>query len=366
MDPIETLLAKAKELPLGTGKVELLEQAVDVADRKRDLRHSYLARLHLCEAAGELCLGNRVLTALAWLLAHESELDAMPPLDVEPSYYAYPSGLLLWSRGVSPDLASFHELTRTQIDGILEQLAALFRKHGASPKHIHFARARAGIQMGASVECVQQHFQLQQQAQHDRHSCPGCDIDLAVEFALYRGDIDTARHCVSERSPVAPACKTSKHTTPNRLLRALLVTGHEDVAAQLFRQHYPHCRGKSAFTQTVGRMLLYANRTGRVDSARDIVEQHLGFIFANQAAWARLRFFIGTAAFLRNLSRQQSNASLQLPQDLPLWREDGLYDLAALANWFEDESRRLSRLLDERNGNSRCTDQFLVDPPLWY
>src|ERR1043165_2002174 len=103
---IDRLLEKSNELKNGPERIDVLEEAVRIADEQGELDAGFRARLELIEAA---TFGGRpdiLLTAFAWCLAeHDRDPDRFDRKDLLWKY--------MWVVG---NIVEFPHITRAQIE----------------------------------------------------------------------------------------------------------------------------------------------------------------------------------------------------------------------------------------------------------
>ena len=61
-------------------------------------------------------------------------------------------------------------------------------------------------------------------------------------------------------------------------------------------------------------------------------------------------FAKGAWVTFRELGKRMGKVKLELPREFPLWRENGEYDVAGLAEYFHGQALEVAGRFDARNG----------------
>src|SRR5262245_24107873 len=144
-DPIDDLprdvtmiLAEAAGLDDGPGKVELLQEAVRLADHAQDVDAGFLARLRLMEAALVCGSADVLLIAYSWCLAQAER---------EPDHFGLYQ--VLWRyRWAIVYLPTFPEIPRSKMEDAIADMTGRYRSAGASLRPVHLLRWKVAMKLG--------------------------------------------------------------------------------------------------------------------------------------------------------------------------------------------------------------------------
>ncbi|HEV3004527.1 MAG TPA: hypothetical protein VGX78_08690 [Pirellulales bacterium] len=88
-------------------------------------------------------------------------------------------------------------------------------------------------------------------------------------------------------------------------------------------------------------------------------ERHLSYALEHHSPLERYDFLRATVLLFRSLIKAPNvTPRFCLPESFPLFKKEGRYDLAELADWFESEARALAAQFDARSGNRFRTNQL--------
>src|SRR5687767_13321199 len=134
---VAALLAEARQLDEGPGKIELLQEAVRRADLARDPEAGYEARLQLMESALVCGSADVLLVAYSWCLAQaERDPDRFNLSEVLWRYR--------WAIAYMP---TFPEVSRDRIDAALADMTARYKRADVSLLPVHLLRWKVALRM---------------------------------------------------------------------------------------------------------------------------------------------------------------------------------------------------------------------------
>ncbi len=345
-EQVAELRGRAKGLPEGISRVALLEEAVRLADTHGDVDLGFQVRKDLVEATYFAGFQEKALVAFSWRLAQ---------VDRAPEQYDLTS--ILWEyKWIVSASARFPQISRAQIEGLLEDVARRFETAGVNLRAVHKLRLLLALDMG-DREAAQKYCALWMRTPRAWPSdCIACDQDDVVNYRLFCGKDAEA---VAAARPIlegSMGCKEVPHVTLGRLLLPLVRLGMAEQAMVLHHRGYRLISGNQTFLSSIAEHLQFLAVTDNVPKAIRLFEKHLPWAVATANLKARFDFCNAVRFLLARLAEGgQSSMRVRLPDELPLAQESGGCNLADLRAWFDRESRELAGRFDARNGNDFFT-----------
>ena len=188
--------------------------------------------------------------------------------------------------------------------------------------------------------------------------CAACERHKEVDYLLDCGDLERAKQRARDLFDRKLSCKEVPEFTYGIFLRyynGKLCKGERDYerdAHTCCSQVINAIRFRKLAEGFSGDVLLYYSLTDS-KKALDWFKQRWAGHESDRNPMSRLYFSLGAVHFWKKLQEKGSTYRMKLPSAFPLYREDGVYDLARLREHYETEALACIRKLDERNG-TRC------------
>jgi hypothetical protein len=342
-------IGQALDLEDGDEKIAQMEEAVRIADTGSDIADQYFAREQFLNAAYWGGSPEKALVAYAWCLAQ---------FDMQPEKFSERE--LLWTyKWMVNTIFYFPQISKEQIFEMLDDMTRRYRKAGYGLRVVYQYRYRIERFWGNRDEAISYYRYAQGLASDDLSNCPACELDEQVSFHNYCGEdaltVSTAEPLLEGRYK----CRTVPQRTMARLLLPLLRLGRREEAWAYHLQGYrPVSRNKS-FLNYVSDHLIYLTVTGELERAAELIEEHYPWAEGNTNAYNRFLFYRAAWLFLDVMTESQApRLSLRLPSTFPLYVESGEYETSRLADWFQQEARRIAQRFNERNENDHFTREL--------
>ncbi len=347
-DDIAGLLAEAETLPEGPAKVAVCEEAVALADARRDTAAGFDARLKLVSAA---CFGGRpdvTMVAYAWVLA---------AFDADPDRFGWRAYEVLWQyKWVVNAAGQFPEFSRDKCDELLADLSRRFAAFGSTRHPALSAEHGLAIQLADLPRARAVAGKLRRARRDILSDCPACDASGEVAYQTWLG-----RHAAAVKAadPVLDGeltCKSVPMGTYANLLRPLWELGRLEEAMTFHRRGYrlaaarPTCVG--AHADHVEFLVL----TDNLARAAQLAGKHLpAAAAACSPANRRQALCVYRLLFDVLADRRARPVRVPVPAGHPLHRPDGKVPVADALEWLDAEARDLAGRFDARNGNGHFT-----------
>jgi hypothetical protein len=344
-DPLETidrLLEKSNELNNGPRRIDVLQEAVLLADQHGLLDAGFRARLELMKAAAFGGRPDVLLSAFSWCLTEH---------DRDPDRFDQKS--LLWNyKWVMGNVVEFPDIPRAQIEAMLADMEQRFEQAGSTLHAVHQARreilADMGDQVGASLATAK----MTATRRDWLSDCRACIHDTSAGHLASQGRDAEA---LAEAAPILAGrvkCAHVPHRTYSKLLLPLLRLGRVEEALGYHQEGHRLIGDNPEFLCAAARHLEFMTLTGNLGQARAILEVHLPNALSTPSLFNRMQFYGAVRLWLEQLLDQDERTlRLRLPSAFPLFDAKGMYTTVTLLDWFRQEVATLAAQFDARNGN---------------
>jgi hypothetical protein len=344
---VERLIAEARALPHGSVRIELVEEAVRIADAHKNVQLAYAARDELVESA---CFGARpdlLIVAFSWCL---STFDQHPEADI--SEYS-----LLWRmKWVVSALPKFAEIELETIHRMLDDMERRFRNYCGSTQAVVGKRRTVALQTGDIEAARAAHRQFTRMARSFLSDCLACELDAEAGYFM-----DTGRPAVGIRKAEelingGMKCARVPDATFGDVLLPMLRVGRGEEAMAYHKKGYPRVRRDTDYMTHWGQHLSFLALTDNDARVVKLLETHLPAVEASHDPLSKLSFLRSMLLTLECLADRRQKLKLRLPPESPLANESGEYDLEKLALRTRERVLEMSRRFDERNRNNFYTE----------
>jgi hypothetical protein len=332
---IRRLCNEGDGLPHSPAKVAVLEEAVRLADTHSDTAAGFMARRSLISAAIFSGMPERALVAFSWCLAQ---------CDRDPTQFD--EGELLWEYKWITDYGCyFSEISRQQIEQLLDDMAQRHQKAGSTLHAVYQIRRDAAVRMGDRAAAEAAHARFQKTPRDWLSNCRACVAHEDVAYYAFLGDPAQA---VNEAAQVLSGklkCAEEPHRTYPIVLEPLLRLGRPAEAMTYHHRGYRLIVGNPPeFIPYFGQHITFLTLTGNLPRAVTLVETHLGSALQSRVAAYRFEFFLAARILIDQLV--ETGAA-----NTPIRQPDGSSDAVALAGSLDTELADLAARFDARNGN---------------
>ena len=359
MQPTEgvyDLMEQADDLPDGSsGRLELLEQAVRLADSLGDIEAGWSARNQLIEAATMGGYPEKTLVAFAWMLAQFDQTSNQ--------FGAYEHDLLWKYKWVINSLWNFPSITRSQIEAAFSDFAARLERGGYSPRTLHYFRWKYEFERGDAV-AAERFRNLWHSAKRDELSdCTACEASFMVDYQR-----DQATAALEAAKPILSGrlrCAEVPHVTLAAVLEPMLKIGQFEEAVRTHLRGYKMIRDNQEFLISTGEHLAFLAYTHNLPKALELLERHLPWALATADMDRRYSFYRDALVLMRRLrDAGQAHVQLQVPKDFAIQPSPDGITVAALETYLTSEVNSIAAAFDARNGTDLFARGLLLDEAL--
>jgi len=347
----DDLLRRARRLRHGKSQVDLLEEAVRLADLHHDDDRGFSARIELTSDATFSGFPEKALVAFGWCRAK---------CEKDPERFA--ERRLAWNNKlILHNLMTFPQITRAQIDDALADMEKRWQRCGLSMRPYHMFRAIYALELGRPD--LHEHYAKWWKAKRDSMAdCQACELDSRIMFLVEWRDYEEA---IREAAPIVNgrmSCAEVPHRTLARLLLPALRLGMHDEAAEFQRRGERLIEANLQLLQHAGSHVTYLVLTKNPTHALEMFERHVPNALESFDKQQRFRFHLGARVLFRSLLRAKvEHVKLRVPEAFPIepeTRESDSFSVARVSEWIDGQCLDLATRFDRRNGTDACTREI--------
>jgi hypothetical protein len=337
---IQKLLLKVESSKHPEDKLNLMKQAIQIADANNDLDWGFDLRIDLIAYEKDTSHCVESFPAFAWLL---NTYDSNPDMFNEDDF--------LWEyKWMAGSARRNADISRDQVEAIMSDLKERMKRNGYSDRAYYSIMIYWLLFLG-EIEEAEKYLKLRDETPRDRMShCPACELDTTVEFELIKGNFDQA---IVEAHDLITK-KLTCHVMP-------LVT-FCNLTYYLAKANDP--RADEYFIKAEEEVLgVQENDTSLISSISDLIyyltknnKEKAWEYFQKYADWevgaedsVSFDFSVNVLPLLKEGGQKQLNLSTKLPY----YREDNTYNIEELFTYYYNKAKGLAERFDKRNGTNR-------------
>ena len=359
MQPTDTpydLLEQSYDLPEGSMvRLELLEQAVRLADSLGDVAAGWDARDALMEAATMGGYPEKTLVAFGWNLAQ---------FDRVGDQYGWDEDDLLWKyKWVINSLWNFPSITRTQIEAAFADFQARLERFGYGSRTLYYFRWIYESARGDRAAAEGWRSEWSRTKRDGISDCSACEASFVVDYL--RDDPTAALEAAKPILNGRLRCAEVPHTTLAAILEPMLKMGQFEEAVSAHRRGYKMIRDNQEFLIAAGQHMAFLAYTHNLPKALELFECHLPWALATADMNRRYSFYGDALALLRRLrDAGQSYVQLKVPKNFAVQPSSDGLKVAALEAHLLSEVTTIAAAFDARNGTDQFTRGIKTDETL--
>jgi hypothetical protein len=345
---VATILAEAHGLNDGPAKVELLQEAVRLADHASAVDAGFDARLRLMEAALVCGSADVLLVAYTWCLSQAER---------EPQRFSLYQ--MLWRyRWAIVYLPTFPQIPRARIENAIADMTRRYESAGASLRPVHLLRWKVAMKLGDT-----------RMAADARRAWSRCRRDwltddeqteevTQIDYLLFRERwaeaADAARMYLDDSRRARSYVDSVLSWMPVPLLRLRRM----DEAMAVHQRGYRLTTRNAALVTQAGRHIQFLALTHNFPRAVRLVERYLPYCVGSDPE-DQVEFYPCLITLLR-VMRNTGKASikLRLTSPCPGYCPAGRYDLAELDRVYWEQAAAVGTRYDTRDGNDYYARQL--------
>jgi hypothetical protein len=337
-------------------RVAPAEEAVRMADRLGDEKLAWKARFALLTAAVFGGEPDKALVTFAWLEGKSSQdPERFPASRAVLGLFLSETDLLWGYKWVGLNLPDFVEISRQDIEAVLQRMRVQYEHHHVSLRPYWAVQARTHRSLGDEPSNIHDAVTEFNASPRDAYAdCVACEWNFRVEMALLEGDVERALGLADRLVDGNHSCAEVPHITFSTLVVPTWKAGLHDRARVFHQRGYEMCRDNKDFLVPICEHIDFRLIEGDWPGAHAMLQRHALWARDTRASWRRLRFLQTALAVARHAP---DDAVLTLPSE---FQPAGAGPKPSMDDWrtqLEADITALAARFDLRNGNTAISDE---------
>lgn len=329
-------------------KVQMLKQAVAIADNNDDVEWGYDVRMMLIRECYHLASDTDLVTNFSWILnAYEEHPDWFDESD------------FLWQyKWVVRTMYDNPDVSMEQIQAILEDFKTRLTRNGYSMRPYYDRLYNEALTL-RQYDKAKEYLDLRNEAADDAMgNCPACTLDNELDYFMQTNQFDEAYNRAQPILDKQLTCGLVPARTLCTLTYYAWKSGKEDVAAELFEKADTEMELLENDENLIseGGMLISYLAARNPEKAAHYIEKCLPWMI-DADGFSRYDF----SAYMVETLKQWSGTDplkLELPMEFELYNEKGEYPLQQLKDYFYNTASELAGKFDERDNYHAYTERL--------
>ncbi len=342
---IRELIKNARSLPMGQTALDVLLEAVRLADLYQLNQLSIEARYHLMYVARNTLRGDLLISAFNWSLA---KFDQNPEL--------FHGRDLFWEyEMVIGQASNLDAIPRTKIESLVQDFSKRLQEYGHPDANLLPLRCQRSI--APDLGDYQLAQRVEDQLRLEFPSAYRYPRDL-IEANHFLGNDKLILQTVSALRPQDFALEDYGSIMGNALL-SLLRDGQEQEAIKASNRCLLTVDTNRCYYWHYGEIMKVFTLSGQINKAISLYARCQNAIKPFTDPLTRLHLYLDTLVLLdRLLALDQKHLAVQLHHfDGPPAEEQG-YNIEQLRNYYDGQCQLLAQRFDQRNGTTYFTAQI--------
>lgn len=347
---IHELKQEAEALPYCDTKVNLLAEAVRLADVHNLEDTAYEAREKLITAATFSGHGHLTLLHFPWMLAKS---------DANPTKYSVHS--LMWKyKWMLANLPEYPQIPKEKIMEAFEDFKKRFNLGNYKKRTLYEYERILAMEFGdlETAQQAQQRFEEAPKTDHvDRWigvaNCHACEINNVVSWLVDTGQLEKALETAVPLITRQVKCENVPRVTYPKLLLPLLKLGKVREAKEYFRDGYKGIHGKRNYIISQANILKYLVIAGHFKAAKKWFLTHQPFGEESLNPREKQAYLESGWLLFHEWDRRPDDAAdFHLPPTHPLFSEKSPPSFREIADDYNRRMVEIAQAFDARNGNN--------------
>lgn len=342
----DELMDQALRLPDGDAKLALLEQAVRVADTRKDIEQGFKAREEMVDLFTFKGYPLKALVAFSWLVGMK---DKYPEL---LSGYS-----LLWKyMYISGHITCFPEVNRIQIENLLEDMKLRFAAEGYSDRTYYYYKMIVSIRMGDLDEGIEYYKLVQTMERDEMSNCQACEQASHIGVQAILGNDEGILHAAEPILAEKLKCDVSLETTIPLVLMTLLRLGLKEEADEWQRKGYELIKGRRDYLFQLGLHISYLTYTDPI-KALEVFEENVVHSLNQEDPEIIMYFSAFASKLFSRIEQENIQFDVRLPLEHPCLHLSR--NVAQLGKYYKNTALDYAYKYDQRNGNDYRSNEIL-------
>lgn len=328
----------------GKEKLDALAEAIKTADEAGSPYHQMVFRF---EYVAEAVFHDDPVKALPAMAEFSRIYEENPNVFGENGGDIY---LITMDYGID-SIASLPQIPLNQWEQLLEQFHMLTKRFNLAQRSYltRLCQYYMQVHKEKALECFEKLWHTERD---DLSDCEACEHCIAVRVHLLADDVEgAAKYARPLENGSLEFCSHTPHRLYRDYIEYALNHGDLQMAVPYAKKLMPIGRRDKADLSYMG-ACLRAYAYFDTKTAIEIMEQGLPWTVNMWDKKYVYDFYKGAWTVLRRLARTETQITLSLPPELPVYRRDNSYSVKELADWFMEQITEIAGQFDARNKNN--------------
>ncbi len=333
---IRELVSQVQKLPHGPAEIELLDEAIRLADNYQRADLGFSLRKLMLSAAAFGGAPDKLLVAFSWCLSQcDEDPEQFPEVDI------------LWEyKWVIGNLRNFPQISRDKVEELYVDMDHRLKKNGFSDRPVLKLRWRSAMHSG-EMEKAAMIFNRWKIAPIDRINDPAVgDRNDVIEYECIRGNYEKALRIAA---PILSGELVNEGAVPHTTLgMVVLPLFHLNQVKRAVNYHYwgiQLMNKNPQYLYQFGQHLEFLALTGNLERGLRILEAVFLHFLQSKAYFRKFQFALGALLLFRILREDnRQEIALKLPKSFPLYEKEGRYSTESIITWLEAELEEIANL----------------------
>lgn len=258
--------------------------------------------------------------------------------------------LMIMQMAIDP-IVSLPQISLEQWEQMMEQFWLLIKRYHIGYRVYWWQKCRFTIYLDEkkAFEYYQKFWKTGRDALSDCRACERC---YGVRMHLLIGDREGAEEQAKPiKSRHLPFCKDTPHLMLLAYIEDAMDRGDLKTAlpyARELKRIGHRDKGDLSYMGAVLRCFAYDDKT----TAVELIEEGLPWTIGMWDRKMVYDFYKGVWTVFHQLGKERETLRINLPKQMPMYREDGTYPLHELEEWFYTQLKDIAGQFDRRNGTA--------------
>ncbi|MBM83543.1 MAG: hypothetical protein CMJ78_23535 [Planctomycetaceae bacterium] len=189
--------------------------------------------------------------------------------------------------------------------------------------------------------------------------CRACECSTDVELLAFIKKDEEAIEAAQPLLNGEESCSTVPQSTYGHVLLPLIRPGRAEEAAKIHSKGYSKIAGNPKFLVTASEHLQFLVHQRKLVKAVQVLERHYPLVLESAVGYEQYYFYRAAQLLFEALARNGSRPTrkFRFQESCPIWREDRSYEVAAVLDFFCEQTKTIAQQFDQRNGNDHFSQQ---------
>lgn len=330
-EELEQLRELARNMPDSKAKIPILEEIIRLAELENEVEAQYVAMDNLIQNSIYHSDSKKAIMILPKYLAVVDE--HFHTIFQDPDRRRF---IIHRLKSCLQAIDEFHQVDPAYPKMLEEECIKRSRAYGYSLRWYYCNKFEERISE-EDPEGAKHYFQLYQQEPRDVTShCRACEIEAEASYYLFINDYGKAMELAQILLTGEESCTHSLPNICHTLLQHYIRNKQMEEAGQIAQRGYRVIKNDDEFIYQIGTYFTYYALTNP-KKGMTIYVRHLPWIIGNENGSDQFKFSLGALTLWKGLKQVQKTGKcrLNVPSELPFYREDGIYSIDEMIGYYQ-------------------------------